>query len=46
MSVISMLNDPNTDSPANVDASVQFRDESEEYKKKVRRLAQRSIEML
>ena len=46
LSVISMLNDPNTDSPANVDASVMFRDQVQEYKKKVRRLAQRSIEML
>ena len=26
LSVISMLNDPNTDSPANLDASLQFRD--------------------
>lgn len=26
LSVISMMNDPNIDSPANIDASVQYRD--------------------
>ena len=29
ISVISMLNDPNIDSPANLDASLQFRDDRE-----------------
>ena len=43
-SVISMLNDPNIDSPANLDASVQWRDDKENYNKKVRRLAAQSIE--
>ena len=38
MSVISMLNDPNIDSPANLDASVMFRDDPKEYKKRVRKL--------
>ena len=46
MSVISMLNDPNIDSPANLDASVMFRDDNESYKKEVRRLAQKSIDDL
>lgn len=45
-SVISMLNDPNIDSPANLDASVQFRDNLSEYKKKVRKLVQESVEYL
>ena len=44
MSVISMLNDPNIDSPANLDASVQFRDDVKAYNKEVRRLAQKSID--
>ena len=44
MSVISMLNDPNIDSPANLDASVQFRDDKAAYEKKVRVLAAKSIE--
>ena len=43
-SVISMLNDPNIDSPANIDASVEFRDNYDSYKKKVRQLAAHSIE--
>merc|ERR1712146_780977 len=33
ISVISMLNDPNIESPANLDASVQFRDDLDGYKK-------------
>ena len=44
MSVISMLNDPNTESPANLDASLQFRNEREAYNKKVRTLAAKSME--
>ena len=44
MSVISMLNDPNTESPANLDASLQFRDDREAYNKKVRMLATKSLE--
>lgn len=46
MSVISMLNDPNINSPANIEASVEFRDNFAEYKKKVLRLTQRSIEYI
>eukprot|EP00362_Geleiidae_sp_MMETSP1317_P002418 CAMPEP_0201281322 /NCGR_PEP_ID=MMETSP1317-20130820/2364_1 /ASSEMBLY_ACC=CAM_ASM_000770 /TAXON_ID=187299 /ORGANISM="Undescribed Undescribed, Strain Undescribed" /LENGTH=91 /DNA_ID=CAMNT_0047590875 /DNA_START=226 /DNA_END=501 /DNA_ORIENTATION=- len=46
MSVVSMLSDPNTNSPANIDASVMYRNFYDDYKKKVRRLAQRSIELL
>ena len=44
MSVISMLNDPNIESPANLDASVMFRDDIKAYNKEVRRLAQKSID--
>jgi ubiquitin-conjugating enzyme E2 G1 len=44
MSVISMLNDPNTESPANLDASLQFRDDNQAYNKKVRMLATKSLE--
>ena len=44
ISVISMLNDPNIDSPANLDASLQWRDDREAYNKKVRILAAKSLE--
>jgi len=42
LSVISMLNDPNFSSPANVDASVMWRSDFEKYKKKVRELVEKS----
>ena len=35
MSFVSMLSDPNFSSPANVDASVEWKDHPEEYKKRV-----------
>ncbi|KAL1741465.1 ubiquitin-conjugating enzyme/RWD-like protein [Schizophyllum fasciatum] len=46
LSVLSMLSSdtPNTDSPANVDAAKEVRENPESYKKKVRRLARRSAE--
>ena len=44
ISVISMLNDPNIDSPANLDASNEFRDDRANYNKKVRVLAAQSVE--
>lgn len=44
MSVISLLSDPNLDSPANVDAAIQMRRDFEAYKRKVRMLASKSIE--
>mmetsp|Transcript_1097 Transcript_1097/g.2022 ORF Transcript_1097/g.2022 Transcript_1097/m.2022 type:complete len:98 (+) Transcript_1097:255-548(+) len=44
MSVISMLNDPNIDSPANLEASLQFRDDKAAYNKRVRRLAAKSLD--
>jgi len=46
LSVISMLNDPNINSPANIDASVQYRDNREAYNAKVRRMAQRAADYI
>lgn len=46
LSVISMLNDPNINSPANIDAAKEYRDDIETYKKKVKRLTQKSVESL
>jgi len=37
LSVLSLLDDANVDSPANVDASVMYRDRKDEYKKMVKR---------
>eukprot|EP01114_Cavostelium_apophysatum_P024320 TRINITY_DN947_c0_g1_i1.p1 TRINITY_DN947_c0_g1~~TRINITY_DN947_c0_g1_i1.p1 ORF type:complete len:228 (+),score=88.74 TRINITY_DN947_c0_g1_i1:238-921(+) len=42
VSVTSMLSDPNFSSPANVDASVELRKKPEEYKKRVRKLAEKT----
>jgi ubiquitin-conjugating enzyme E2 G1 len=44
ISVISMLNEPNIESPANIDASVMFRDHREKYEQKVRELVLKSME--
>jgi ubiquitin-conjugating enzyme E2 G1 len=46
ISVISLLSAdvPNTDSPANVDAAVEVRNDLAGYKKKVRRLVRKSAE--
>ena len=44
VSVISMLNDPNPDSPANIDAGVQYRNDYQGYKKKVRALVAKSLD--
>ena len=44
VSVISMLADPNCDSPANIDAGVQFRKNKKDYEKKVRMLVNKSAE--
>ena len=46
LSVISMMNDPNINSPANIDASVQYRDDRNAYNQKVRRLAQRAADYI
>lgn len=44
VSVISMLNEPNTESPANIDAGVQLRNDPAGYKKKVRALVIKSMD--
>ena len=46
ISVISLLSAdvPNTDSPANIDAAKQVREDIAGYKKKVRRLVRQSAE--
>jgi len=46
ISVISMLADPNDQSPANVDAAIQFRDNNAEFKKEVRKTVRKSIDDL
>lgn len=43
VSVNSMLVDPNCDSPANVDAAKLYKEKREEYNKKLRILADKSI---
>ncbi|CAI5760242.1 unnamed protein product [Candida verbasci] len=42
ISIISLLDDPNGNSPANIDASVEFRKNFDEYKKKVLKEVERS----
>jgi len=39
-----MLNDPNTDSPANIDASVQYKNDPKGYKKKVLECVAKSLD--
>ena len=46
LSVISMLNDPNPDSPANIDAAVMLRNNPDEYKSRVRSLVYETMEDL
>jgi ubiquitin-protein ligase len=46
VSVVSMLSDPNFSSPANVDASNDLRKAPEEYKKKVKKLCEKSAREL
>jgi len=43
LSVISLLNAPNFSSPANVDASVEWRNDPQAYKKKCQRLVEKAI---
>jgi len=44
VSVLSMLVDPNLNSPANMDAAVMYKNERDEWKKKVKRLVRKSVE--
>lgn len=46
MSIVALLDSPNCESSANPDAGLQLRENVEEYKKKVRKFAQRSLEDL
>lgn len=46
LSILCLLNSPNCESPANLEASQQYRDDPISYHKKVRRLAQKSLEEL
>jgi len=46
LSVISMLTDPNISSPANLDASLQYKNDRTNFNKRVRRLAQKSVEYI
>jgi len=46
LSVMSMLSDPNFSSPANVDASVEWRKNFEAYKKRCKRLCDKSLREL
>ncbi|KAL0486158.1 ubiquitin conjugating enzyme E2 [Acrasis kona] len=44
ISVISMLSAPNDESPANIDAAKQWREQKDEYKKKVKQFVRKSQE--
>ncbi|KAI9014418.1 ubiquitin conjugating enzyme [Phycomyces nitens] len=46
LSVISMLSSPNDESPANIQAAKDYRDDYSQFKKKVQRLTRQSAEML
>jgi ubiquitin-conjugating enzyme E2 G1 len=46
ISVISMLSDPNDESPANIDAAVMWRNDKDSFKREVRRIVRRSQEDL
>lgn len=46
LSVTSMLNDPNPNSPANIEASIQFKNDRAGYVRRVRRLAQKSVDFI
>ena len=44
VSVISMLSDPNDESPANLDAAVMWRNDRAAFKKRVRQVVRKSQE--
>lgn len=44
VSVLSMLSEPNVDSPANVDAAKMFRDDPKAYRRRVRECVERSLD--
>ena len=44
ISVISMLSDPNCESPENVDAAKTFKNDQKEYMRKVRKTVEQSFD--
>ena len=46
LSVISMLSSPNDESPANVEAAMQWRDDPKEFKRRTRRCVNASLETI
>lgn len=44
VSVLNMLQEPNTDSPANIDAAVMYKDSYDEWAKRVKKLTRKSVE--
>lgn len=44
LSIISMLSSPNDESPANIDAAKQWREDREGFKKKVGKIVRKSQE--
>lgn len=46
LSIISLLSDPNIESPANIDASVVYRDNRELFKEKAKECSQQSLELV
>jgi len=46
VSVLSMLSDPNFESPANIDASVELRNDPKAYRAKIRKLVRDSMDAL
>ncbi|EOY18181.1 Ubiquitin carrier protein 7 isoform 1 [Theobroma cacao] len=46
LSIISMLSSPNDESPANVDAAIDWRENVEEFKQKVKRCVKKSQDLL
>mmetsp|Transcript_14421 Transcript_14421/g.40954 ORF Transcript_14421/g.40954 Transcript_14421/m.40954 type:complete len:172 (+) Transcript_14421:48-563(+) len=45
ISIISMLSSPNDESPANIDAAKQWREDRAGFRKKVQRIVQKSMDM-
>ena len=46
VSIISMLSSPNDESPANIDAAKEWREDKEAFRKHVGRCVRKSQEML
>ena len=44
VSVMSLLAAPNVDSPANIDAGVEFREDPKSFRRKARQCAEKSLE--